>query len=38
MSLVYLGNQTSQACLRPTVAAAERVLGLTPVQRRRTVL
>jgi Transposase DDE domain group 1 len=38
VSLVYPGNQTSQACLRPTVAAAERVLGLTPAQRRRTVL
>jgi Transposase DDE domain group 1 len=38
VSLVYPGNQTSQACLRPTVAAMERVLGLTPAQRRRTVL
>jgi hypothetical protein len=35
---VYPGNQTSQACLRPTVAALERVLGLTPVQKQRTVL
>lgn len=38
VSLVYPGNQTSQACLQPTVATAERVLGLTPAQRRRTVL
>ena len=38
VSLVYPGNQTSQACLRPTVTAVERVLGLTPAQRRRTVL
>ena len=36
--MVYPGNQTSQACLRPTVAAVERVLGLTPAQRQRTVL
>jgi hypothetical protein len=36
--LVYPGNQTSQACLRPTVAAVERVLGLTSAQRQRTVL
>ena len=28
MSLVYPGNQTSQACLRPTVAAVERVLDI----------
>ena len=38
VSLVYPGNQTSQACLRPTVTAVERVLGLTPAPRRRTVL
>jgi hypothetical protein len=38
MSLVYPGNQTSQACLRPTVAAVERLLGLPRAQRRRTVL
>lgn len=38
MSLVYPGHQTSQACLHPTVAAVERVLGLTPAQRRRPVL
>jgi hypothetical protein len=38
VSLLYPGNQTSQACLRPTVAAVERVLGLTPAQRRCTVL
>lgn len=38
VSLVYPGNQTSQACLRPTVTAVERVLGLTPAQRQRPVL
>jgi len=38
VSLVYPGNQASQTCLHPTVAAVERVLGLTPAQRRRTVL
>jgi hypothetical protein len=38
VSLLYPGNQTSQACLRPTVATVERVLGLTSVQRRHTVL
>ena len=38
VSLIYPGNQTSQACLGPTVAAAERVLGLTSAQRQRTVL
>ena len=38
MSLVYPGNQTSQACLRPPVAAVERLVGLPPAQRRRTVL
>jgi hypothetical protein len=38
VSLVYPGNQTRQACVRPTVAAVERVLGLPPVQRRRTML
>jgi hypothetical protein len=38
VSLVYPGNQASQTCLRPTVAAVERVLGLTPAPRRRIVL
>jgi hypothetical protein len=38
VSLLYPGNQTSQACLRPTVAAVERLLSLTPAQRRRIVL
>jgi Transposase DDE domain group 1 len=38
VSLVYPGNQTSHACLHPTVAAVERLLGLPPAQRRRTVL
>ena len=38
VSLVSPGNQASQSCLHPTVAAVERVLGLTPAQRRRTVL
>ena len=38
VSLIYPGNQTSQACLGPTVAAVERVLGLTSAQRQRTVL
>ncbi len=38
VSLVYPGNQASQTCLHPTVAAVEQVLGLTPAQRRRTVL
>ncbi len=38
VSLLYPGNQTSQACLHPTVAVVERVLGLTPAQRRCTVL
>jgi hypothetical protein len=37
VSLGYPGNQTSQACLHPTVAAVERVLGVPPAQRRRTV-
>jgi hypothetical protein len=34
VSLLYPGNQTSQAGLHPTVAVVERVLGLTPAQRR----
>jgi Transposase DDE domain group 1 len=38
VSLLAPGNQTSSACLRPTVAAVAQVLGLTPAQRRRTVL
>jgi hypothetical protein len=38
VSLLYPGNQTSQACLRPTVATVERLLSLTPAQRRRIVL
>ena len=38
MSLLYPGNQTSQACLGSTVAAVERVWGLTSAQRQRTVL
>jgi Transposase DDE domain group 1 len=38
VSLVYPGNQPSQACLYPAVAAVERLLGLLPAQRRRTVL
>jgi hypothetical protein len=38
VSLLYPGNQTSQGCLHPTVAAVERVLGLSRAQRRRTVL
>jgi hypothetical protein len=38
VALVYPGNQASQTCLHPTVTAVERVLGLPPAQRRRTVL
>ncbi|HSF29370.1 MAG TPA: hypothetical protein VLK82_02705 [Candidatus Tectomicrobia bacterium] len=38
MALVYPGTQTRQACLHPTVAAGERVLGLPPAQWRRTIL
>ncbi len=38
VSRVYPGNQTSQACLHPTVAALECLLALPPAQRRRTVL
>jgi hypothetical protein len=36
VSLVYPGHQPSQACRRPTLAAAERGLGLTPAPRQRT--
>ena len=38
MSWLYPGNQTSQGCLRPTVAAVARMLGWPRAQRRRTVL
>jgi hypothetical protein len=38
VSLLSPGNQPSQACLRPTVDAVERLLSLTPAQRRQIVL
>jgi DDE family transposase len=38
VSLLSPGNQTRQACRRPTVATVERVLGWTPAPRRHTVL
>jgi hypothetical protein len=37
VALLDPGHQTRQACLRPTVATVERVLGLTPAQRRHPV-